>query len=125
MDPDPFVPWALADARTPEERYATELLVEQLEQRWHWKHRTGYNRDWRDSMERERERFLNPAYEPAYSETSVRHAAEILPAITEWSFSQGFQHRPVRDFAVLQFLPALEKLILHGEVAELALLPQP
>jgi hypothetical protein len=41
-------------------------------------------------MDQERERFLNPAYEPAYSETSVRRAAEFLPAITEWNFMRGF-----------------------------------
>lgn len=124
MDTEAFTRWALDDARTLEERYTTELLVERVEQWWHNKNQTGYFTPWKVTDERNRQRFLNPAYQPEYSETSVRRAAEMLPTITRWNLAATYLERPVRDMAVLRFLPALETLAVDCHVPDLSLLAE-
>jgi hypothetical protein len=125
MNPEDFIRWALDDARTLEERYATELLIEDAESRWNSVHQTGVWTRWEETAALQRERFLNPAYQPAYSEQSVRRAAEILPTMTTWRLtSSSHNERPVRDMAVLRFLPALEDLTIGCEIADLSLLTE-
>jgi hypothetical protein len=124
MDDDDFIRWAFDDARTLEERYATELLVEHALIRWHAKHQTGHFTRWELVVERKRQRFLNPAYQPEYSEENVRRAAEILPELTEWELAARYQERPVRDMAVLRFLPALQTLTVDCDIVDLSLLSE-
>src|SRR5207249_907431 len=85
MDTEAFTRWALDDARTVEERFTVELLVEESVHTWHLRHETGKYERWETKRERDRQRLLNPAYQPSYSEESLRRAGEILAGQTSWS----------------------------------------
>src|SRR3954463_13226457 len=54
-DPEVFIRWALDDARTLEERYTTELLIERLEDWYNAVHQTGKHRTLDQTMARTRE----------------------------------------------------------------------
>ena len=111
MDTEAFIRWALDDARTVEERYTVELLVEQGVICWETKRLMPPSDSFEQRVARNRERTLNPAYEPEYSETRLRQAVEYLAVAKSWSF--GGQ-RPVRDLAALSFMPALEDVSLFN-----------
>lgn len=128
VDTEAFVNWALSGERTLEERYTTELVVEKGVDRWN-SQRGVFNVHKFDQMrERQRQRALNPAYEPQFSEESVRRAAEGLALIKEWSEFCSHDDRPVRDMAVFGFLTNLESVSLHhcevADVSPLARLPR-
>ena len=121
MDTEALVRWALDDARTVEERYTTELIVEHGVNRW--ESRQGIHRpwDWDAISALKRERALNPAYEPRYSEEALRKAAEGWTDIKEWSEFCSYDDRAIRDIQVLRFLPSLEQVHLqHCEVADVS-----
>ena len=125
MDPAAFIQWALDDARTLEERYATLILVERGEDSWHAAHKTGRGRHWETSARLRRERYLNPAYQPVYTRQSLERAAEIFAKWEEVSLSgQGYQERPIRDITVLKFLPHLRKVGIGAEVGDISLLAE-
>jgi hypothetical protein len=120
MDTEAFVRWALDNARTIEERYTTELLVETGVNRWNARHKVRVAYDFDAQQERKRQRALNPAYEPHYTEQAVRCAAEMFPEIKTWS-EFTYDDRPIRDIQVLRFLPQLEEIHLHKcEVADIS-----
>lgn len=121
MDPEEFVRWALDDARTLEERYTTELIVDDCVQTWRYRHKI-YTQDPIDArLERERQRALNPAYQPTYSEESIRRTAEVLPELNHWNYFCGYNQRPIRDLKVLRFATALDNLSLHNlQVADIS-----
>ena len=125
MDSEDFVRWALDKARTIEERYTTELLVEQGVSWWNSRHKIYDHISVDRQIELKRQRALNPAYEPRYSEDSVRKTAEELPRMTSWNFWGGLDERPVRDFTALKFLPNLEILSANdSEVTDLSVLAE-
>jgi len=120
MDSEAFIHWALDDARTLDERYTTELLVAQAVDWWNSRHKI-YNREsFEARMERSRQRALNPAYEPQYSEDSVRKAAEEFPRISMWLNTGGLNDRPIRDLQAFRFLPNLDQLWVCGEITDLS-----
>jgi hypothetical protein len=127
MNTEAFVSWALDKARTVEERYTTELIVEKGVSWWNSRHgiRKPYNLD--AKLEQERQRALNPAYDPRYSEEALRRTAEVAPQIKSWNEFTGYDSRPIRDIQVLRFLPGLEEVHLHhteiSDVSALAELP--
>ena len=121
MDVDAFVGWALDSSRNVEERYTVELLVEECLTRWHIVHKTGQYESWETKHERNRQRHLNPAYEPRYTEESLRRATEIFPNVTSWNAPHTYDNRPVRDIKALRFLPNLQKLNLSSsEISDIA-----
>ena len=122
MDAETFARWALDDARTLDERYTTELLIKFAETWWHHKHQTGERVSMEEREEMRRERYINPAYQPCYTEERARRAAEVLPDIKGWDLRTDFQNRPIRDIAVLRFLPALESLNISCDIADPSLL---
>jgi hypothetical protein len=123
MDSEAFIRWALDDARTVEERYTTEILVEQGVSWWNSRHKIYIHESWEERRERQRQRLLNPAYEPRYSEDSLRKTAEVLPEFKSWSCHCGYEERPLRDLKVLAFLTNLEDLrINHVEVTDVSVL---
>jgi len=126
MDQAAFIRWALDDARTVEERYTIELIVERGAQWWNNQHRVFRGLSLEEMMERDRQRFLNPAYDPRYAESDVRKTAELLPLFKDWScHSWGLNKRPVRDLKVLAFFTDLESFSLHGsEVTDISVLAQ-
>lgn len=127
MDTEAFVRWALDDARTVEERYTTELIIERGVSAWNSR-RGIYGRDPLEAiMERKRQRAFNPAYDPRYTEEAARRAAEGWTGIKQWSEFCSHDDRPIRDLQVLSFLTALEDVQLHhnevSDVTPLAALP--
>jgi hypothetical protein len=120
MDSESFIHWALDEARTLDERYTTELLVAQAVDWWNSRHKIYNHEPLEVRMERSRQRALNPAYEPQYSEDSVRKAAEELPRISMWLNTGGLNDRPIRDLQAFRFLPILDQLWVCGEIADLS-----
>ena len=114
MNQDAFIAWALDEARTVEERYTVELLVEEMIGRWHAVHNTGYYEGWEARHERNRQRHFNPAYVPGYSEADLRHAVEVWPERKNWWLSAPYQTRPIRDLAALRFFTHLEEIKIGG-----------
>ena len=128
MDIEAFVRWALDGARSVEERYTTELIVERGVSWWNAHHGTFRHETIDESMERQRQRALNPAYDPRYSEQALRRAAEAWSEIKQFYEFSGIDDRPIRDLQVLRFLPSLELVQLHSsevsDVSPLAELPR-
>jgi len=128
MNAEGFIRWALDDARTVEERYTVELLVELGATWWDSRHNIYRQKSLEEQMERKRQRALNPAYEPHYSETDVRHAAEAWPGVKTWWFSpMGLDTRPLRDVKAFGFFTHLEEIHMTscevGDVSIFAALP--
>lgn len=119
MDVEGFVRWALAKERTVEERFTVERLVEQGHRQWHVRHLTGHYERWEVTAERNRQRQFNPAYQPVYTETSLRRAAEMLAEQKELPNRDGGGDRPMRDWSVLRWLPQLEVVDISGPVTDL------
>ena len=69
MNSEAFIQWALDAARTVEERYTTELIVEMALNYWFSHHKISRPFDFEAIRERQRQRALNPAYEPKLNET--------------------------------------------------------
>lgn len=124
MDAEQFVRWALDDSRTVEERYATELVLEQGVSRWNSRHKIYEHESFEQRTERKRQRALNPAYEPRYTEESVRKTAEVLDSFTVWWHSQMYDERPIRDISVFRFFQATEDITLTGEFADISVITE-
>lgn len=124
MDTEAFVSWALEDARNLEERFAVETLVESQLEMWHHQHQTGRRRSWEECEERRRQQTLNPAYQPSYTETDLRRAAEILAERKDLDWGNRYNSRPLRDLAVLRFLPQLETLKVSGQISDVSVLAE-
>ena len=115
MNAEGFISWALDGARTVEERYTVELLVEIGAGWWNSQHNIYRRESLEDMMERKRQRAFNPAYEPRYSEIDVRHAAEAWLAVKTWWFSYGgLDERPIRDLKAFGFFTHWEEIHLHS-----------
>src|ERR1017187_307337 len=114
MNQEAFIAWALDDARTVEERYTVEMLVEEMIGHWHVVHNTGFHEGWEARHERNRQRYFNPAYVPGYSETDLRRAVEVWPERKSWWLSPPYQTRPIRDIAALRFFTHLEEIKIGG-----------
>lgn len=109
MPPDDFVCWALDPARDVEERYLVELLVEEGVNNWYSRRKIYKHEAFEIFRERQRERQLNPAYQPAYSEENVRKALKHL------SLKENFwqlNERPLRNLSAFRFLPELNSVTI-------------
>ncbi len=116
-----FIAWALDDARTTEERFTVEILVEDILGRWHVVHKTGHYEGFEAKYERDRQRYLNPAYVPGYSETDLRRAVEVWPERKFWWVHLGFEKRPIRDLSALRFFTHLEEIkIGSSEITDIS-----
>ena len=117
MDKEAFIRWALDDDRTVEERYTVELLVDQGEMAWCMRHQIRERLNFTQRMERNRERELNPAYDPQYSEENLAKAVEYL---AEAKAFDVHSNRPIRTVEPFRFLTSLESFTLHfnSEVAD-------
>ena len=105
-----FIAWALDPARSNDEKYTVELIVEAGMAIWHAQHNTGVYEDVEAREERNRQRKLNPAYLADYSKEDLLRTAEILAGRKEWSHFP-YSERPMRDLKAFGFL-ALETLDL-------------
>ncbi len=109
-----FTSWALDRARTVEERFGAQLLIEHFA-----RHGGGY--DWQRLLATTEARKLNPAWEPGYTEAQIQATAGKLAALTDWRTDVG-NDRPLRDLSVLRFLPGLCNFNLghNAEVSDLS-----
>ena len=112
MNQKAFMEWALANERTPEERFTVEILIDDVMYLWHRNHKTGINEDWRVRSNRDRKRFFNPAYVPGYSEEHLARAAEVLDGLKSWSLRSSSQSRPIRDLKAFTFFTKMQKVEL-------------
>jgi hypothetical protein len=112
-DPRNFVEWVCDPATGREARFAAQVLVEQLLPRWKTENGITFSTNYEAERLARKERALNPAFEPEVSRDDAERIAVILPKLVDISLYR-WDDRPVRDLSVLQFLPALEKLRLHG-----------
>jgi hypothetical protein len=120
MDAEGFIQWALDDARTVEERFTLELLVEQGVHHWGRQRKIYRGFNWEERRERERQRSLNPAYQPQFSEIDVHRTAECLHLFKSWWLSRGLHERPIRDLKAIAFLTEMEDLKIGCEAADVS-----
>ncbi|MEO6786494.1 MAG: hypothetical protein ABI318_10210, partial [Chthoniobacteraceae bacterium] len=124
MDIESFISWALDETRTVEERYTVEILVEAGVQYWKAKRKIHEPYSLDASMARQRERKLNPAYQPHYTQESLCKAVEFLAVQQAWS---PYSDRPIRSLAPLRFMTELQDVNIHAfqgaDISPLASLP--
>ena len=113
MDTEAFTAWALDPARDTEERYMALLLIERGVSFWHAHHRTGVYSSLQETVAEKRERRLNPAFDPRYTETNARRACEMFPRLTTGYFG-GYGERPLRDLTALRFLDQMESVTISN-----------
>ena len=101
-----FLKWVSNPARTNDELFTVELLLEQS-RGYGWPHQfVDPGIDAR--MQRAKERRANPAYRPSLHLEELRTLIETAEKKT--SFSGGYGDRPLRDLSVLRFFPFLTNL---------------
>jgi hypothetical protein len=120
MNSESFVLWALDDARTVEERFTLELLVEQGVSYWNAQHQTYTPFNWEVRRELERQRSLNPAYLPRVAERDVRRTAECLHLFKTWWNTRSASERQIRDLKAFAFLTELEEFKMSCEAADVS-----
>ncbi len=102
-----FRTWALDPARTGEELYTAELLIEAAQQRWNVQQKI-YTRDYEAIHERQKRRKLNPAYRPTLTPAALDLVVAMWSEIKELrNGSIASEERPVSDLAALRFFPQL------------------
>ncbi len=123
MNSQAFIDWALDGARTLEERFTLELIVEQGVGYWEAQHKSYTPTNWEARQELERQRSLNPAYQPKISEQNLCRTAECLHLLKIWWGSRGYNQRQIRDLKAFGFLTKLEELRIGDcEVTDVSVL---
>lgn len=124
MDTEAFIAWSLDPARTIDERYTVELLVEMGVSHWNSKRKIFDTQTFDQRMALSRERKLNPAYQPQYSEESLAKSVESLAVMKSWWARPDL---PIRSLGAFRFLTALESVDIAfaepSDVSPLADLP--
>ena len=104
MNQQAFIDWALDPTRTLEERFTLEMILEQGVNYWEAARKIFSPIHWEARREHERQRSLNPAYQPRVTEKDVRRTAEMLPAFKSWWNSASAGDRPMRDLSAFGFM---------------------
>jgi hypothetical protein len=115
-----FYQWTTDPARTSDELYPAEMLVERGWQLYQIKHKLPFHFNW-DAIHRlKRERNENPAYRPRIADAHIKATLEMWEEIKEFSDDIGSM-RPIRDLSVLRFFPHIETFALRcSEIADLS-----
>lgn len=109
-----FFDWAQDPSRTLEERFGIVRLMEEVYQH-HYRGEDRENLDWRVMQQVREARKFNPAYDPRPDARKLRATADLLPQVEELRLETSLRDdRPLRDIAVLAFLPGLRSLVLRG-----------
>ena len=123
MDTEAFLAWALDDARTLDERLTVEVLVDQGIRHWNSQRKIYDSESLDEYSARQRERKLNPAYRPFYTEEGLRKTAESLADLKNW-WPSG---HCITNLEAIRFFPALEWVWIHecgaADLSPLARLP--
>ena len=117
-DPRDFVDWVCDPARTNDELFTVELLIEQRRSNPDWPF-PELREEFDAQMERMRARGVDPGYRPGLHEGEI----EQLPLFATKPF--GFHggsgpDLPLHDLKALAFFPALIGLSLNGDFSDLS-----
>ena len=124
--PETFAAWACDPQRTIEERFGAELLIEHTQGYWNRKHKIEAPTNYQALQLRRKARSLDPGYRPQFTRTQAERTEEVLPDITQLSFSL-YHDRHLRDISFLRFCSPLASInISESEIRDWSpLLSQP
>src|SRR5438046_5125740 len=110
--PADFIGWVTDPARTNDELFTVELLIERMRywQNWPFRER---KLDFDEEQEAKKERRFNPAYRPLLALDELEALQERAGTVTHFQ-SSGMSDRPLRDLTALRFFPALENINITG-----------
>jgi hypothetical protein len=118
--PEEFQNWALDPARTNDELFTVELLLEWGRIVWGWKHQQPKIHDWDREHAHRKERRLNPAYRTQINREFLAYTIEIWEDFKKLHY-MSWEDRPIRNLEALRFFPHLEELHLgDAEIADLS-----
>ena len=118
--PEDFVTWTTDPARSADELFTIELLIELVRNWSHWPFRDrGESFDVR--MKRMRARKFDPPYRSALPLDEIEQLQERVATILHFGGIGGASDRPVRDVQALRFFPQLEEIELNSsDVSDLS-----
>jgi hypothetical protein len=118
-DPRNFVEWVCDPARTNDELFTVEVIIERerFSPRWPFQERQP---DFDDSLTSLKARAANPAYRPALHKDEIEHLAGAPGEVTSFSGGSGGCDRPIRDLRALTFFPALTDVSVGGDLSDLS-----
>ena len=125
-DPGDFVGWATDPARSGDELFTVELLIERMRHSLQWPFRERAL-DFDEQQKIKKERRFNPAYRPVLARDELEALQECPDTVTHFA-SSGGSDRPLRDLTALGFFPALDDINISGvdpvALSALAALPK-
>ena len=114
--PQDFVNWVCDPARTNDELFTVECLIEMGRCRHDWPFRERQDL-FEDKSKKMKARAADPAYRPALHRDEI----EALASQPEkMKFFSGGSDRPIRDLQALAFFPALTELNIGSDVSDLS-----
>jgi hypothetical protein len=117
-NPRDFVEWVCDPARTNDELFTVELLIEQRRSNLDWPF-PERREDFEAQMERKRARGVDPGYRPGLHKGEIEQLS--LYAAKAFGFHGGSGYDlPLRDLKALAFFPALTSLSLDGDFSDLS-----
>ncbi len=116
-EPQDFIAWACDPARTNDELFTVELLIELMRYRSNWRFKERHD-SFDIGLAKKKERHLNPAYRPSLLVDEIEELGQHAATVTHFR-SGGSYDRPLRDLHALSFFPALEEIgISHSDVCD-------
>jgi len=118
-DPRNFVAWVCDPARTNDELFTVEVIIEQerFSPRWPFRERQP---DFDDNLTAIKARAANPAYRPALHKDEIEHLARVPGEVTSFSGGSGGCDRPIRDLRALTFFPTVTDVSVGGDLSDLS-----
>lgn len=115
-----FVTWATDPARSADELFTVEILLERIRNSPHWPFRDRQE-SFDDHMKTIRARKFDPAYRPALPLDEIEQLQERAATITHFGGAGGASDRPLRDVRALRFFPNLEDISVNSsDVSDLS-----
>lgn len=114
---DEFRQWALDPARTSDELFTVEILVEWGHRIWCSFHQRYEGQDYNKQRAHKAERGGNPAYRSKIDPEWIDHTIEISDRLKIFHHSGGITNsdRPLRDLQAFRFFPQFEDITV-GDV---------
>ena len=118
---DDFYQWTIDPARTSDELFPAELIVERGWMVYRGKHKLPFEFSGWDPIHRlRRERDENPAYRSHIDRKHLEATVEVWADLKDFPDS-CCSKRPIRDISVLRFFPHFEEISIHcAEIADLS-----
>ncbi len=118
---DDFFQWTIDPARTSDELFPAELIVETGWMKYRHKHKLPWDfKGWEPIHRLRRERDENPAYRSRIDRKHLEATVEMWADIKEFP-TGSCSKRPIRDLSVLRFFPHFEEISIHcAEISDLS-----